>query len=55
MQQRSYNDIDQWIRDVTLMCDNAMQYNIEGSLVYQDAEAIKVSGQSTFVATLSSI
>lgn len=43
MQQRAYTDIDQWIRDVTLMCDNAMQYNIEGSLVYRDAEAIKVS------------
>lgn len=43
MQQRSYSDIDQWMRDVDLMCDNAMQYNMEGSGIYQDAEAIKVS------------
>lgn len=46
MQQRSYSDIDQWIRDVDLMCNNAMQYNMEGSGVYQDAEAIKVNGYS---------
>jgi hypothetical protein len=42
MQQRAYTDIDQWIRDIELMCDNAMQYNMEGSSVYLDAEAIKV-------------
>lgn len=42
MQQRSYSDIDQWMRDVDLMCDNAMQYNMEGSGIYQDAQAIKV-------------
>ena len=42
MQHRSYNDIDQWMQDVDLMCDNAMQYNMELSGIYQDAEAIKV-------------
>jgi hypothetical protein len=44
MQQRAYTDIDQWIRDIELMCNNAMQYNMEGSSVYLDAEAIKVRG-----------
>ncbi|GHJ86117.1 hypothetical protein NliqN6_2519 [Naganishia liquefaciens] len=41
IQHRSYNDIDQWMQDVDLMCDNAMQYNMELSGIYQDAEAIK--------------
>ncbi|KAJ9123132.1 hypothetical protein QFC22_001323 [Naganishia vaughanmartiniae] len=41
VQQRTYTDISQWKDDVTLMCDNAMQYNIEGSTVYDDAVAIK--------------
>jgi hypothetical protein len=53
MQQRAYADIEQWIRDVTLMCDNAMQYNIEESLVYRDAQAIKVSNDLSSFAMLS--
>lgn len=55
MQQRAYTDIEQWIHDVTLMCDNAMQYNIEESLVYRDAQAIKVSSHLTLSATLSDV
>ncbi|KAJ9112597.1 hypothetical protein QFC19_000616 [Naganishia cerealis] len=41
VQQKVYSDINQWKEDVTLMCDNAMQYNIEGSTVYEDAVTIK--------------
>ncbi|KAJ9107436.1 hypothetical protein QFC21_000887 [Naganishia friedmannii] len=41
VQQKTYTDISQWKEDVTLMCDNAMQYNIEGSTVYDDANELQ--------------
>ncbi len=39
---RPYGSPDQFYQDVDLMCNNAMFYNEDGSMVYNDAQQIKV-------------
>jgi hypothetical protein len=38
----TYASWDAFINDLELMFDNAMKFNEEGSLIYNDAEMLKV-------------
>lgn len=40
---RKYETWEEFFDDVDVMCSNAMEYNEDGSEVYQDAQHIKVS------------
>jgi hypothetical protein len=43
MVSRKYETWEEFFDDVDVMCSNAMEYNEDGSEVYQDAQHIKVS------------
>jgi len=39
--RKKYQNLDQLLRDLNLMFDNAMRYNEDGSVVYEDAQQLK--------------
>ncbi|EPR77838.1 Bromodomain containing protein, partial [Spraguea lophii 42_110] len=41
MKKKEYKNYEEFIEDIMLMIDNAKTYNIEGSIVYSDANIIK--------------
>ncbi|KAF4549716.1 Chromatin structure-remodeling complex subunit RSC1-like protein [Elsinoe fawcettii] len=40
--RKKYSSLEQFLKDVDLMCDNAQQYNEDASQIYKDAGALKV-------------
>jgi ATP-dependent helicase STH1/SNF2 len=36
-----YKSMDEFVADFKLMCSNARTYNVEGSIVYEDADEIE--------------
>jgi Bromodomain len=44
---KEYLNTDELLADFNLMCNNAMLFNAEGSQVYEDAQEIQVTTEST--------
>ena len=42
---KSYSCLEEMLADISLMTDNAMKYNLEGSLVYEDAMQIRLAAE----------
>ncbi|KAF2224516.1 hypothetical protein BDZ85DRAFT_103338 [Elsinoe ampelina] len=40
--RKKYSSLEQFLKDVDLMCDNAQQYNEDDSQIYKDAGALKI-------------
>ena len=38
--RKKYKSVDHFMKDIELMCKNAMAYNVDGSEIYQDAKAL---------------
>ena len=44
---KAYSSLEELLADISLMASNAMTYNLEGSLVYEDAMQIRLVGERT--------
>ncbi|XP_055342258.1 transcription activator BRG1-like [Paramacrobiotus metropolitanus] len=42
MQEGKYKTVESFEHDILLMCKNAQEYNVEGSLIYQDSEVLEM-------------